>query len=718
MSDDNSVPNGTITLGQIWTVAQWNAAWQSKVDEDGGIIHGPIIVGGTQSAPAITNPAIAGGTQASPTISSPTITTPAITGGTFSAPAITGAATLSGVPFAPSATTDTTNASNISAGTLSGSRVAQINLAASGNGGVTGILPLANWNLSGSPTWTGLHTFSAGLNATTGAFSASLTIGGAAVAILASPDFTGTPTIAGTPIPTFLLTAAETAASVTPSAFQYPVGHPWRYGAKDDGATNCNTALQNWINVGQQGVPLSFPAVLCGGGYLITTALSITAGVNIQGGGWERSALLCSGCDGFRIAAGVAQVIMQNFRMNMTVRYQAPGGTVTPNSFAGIRNLGVAGTQNTEHLYRDLFIDGFGTYIVGGGLDFSLIDNCQGYFGLQGIILTGISADVTIRGGIYQCGNLNPSPAMIALQPSGVQVGSGGAGDDSQGCAILGVTITGFFADVWLFGAAFCSVIDSQLDFANGYNVLSQNGVLASCCHNIGNNYMAVTANGIHGIRLANNVVTSFTGGSRIHGNSIIEYAAGASRGISVDGTQEQNDIITGNTVNVGSVADLFISADAGTTSHVVTGNNFQGLGPDITVPCTYTGNKGAYVTAPTTFALTPLYSAVQATLTYSASMTPNFQTNNSLLIIATNATAFTINNAINPPAAGGLKARIWILNASGGAIGAVTWGAAFKVPGSISYPANGFRRCYEFELAQAGGSYYLVNSPTVDIPN
>jgi hypothetical protein len=514
-------------------------------------------------------------------------------------------------------------------------------------------------------------------------------------------------------------TQAEITAGVTPVQFVYPPGHPWRYGAIDDGATNCNVALQNWVEVGQQGVTLQFVPVLCGGGYLITTALMVTGTLTVQGGGWPRAALLCNGCDGFQIAGGTPQVTLQDFRLNLTVRYQAADGTVTPNSFAGIRNLGVAGTQNTEHLYRDLFIDGFGTYIVGGGLDFSLIDNCQGYFGLQGIILTGISADVTIRGGIYQCGNLNPSPAMIALQPSGVQVGSGTAGDDSQGCEILGSTITGFFADVWLFGAAFCSVLDSQLDFANGYNVLSQNGVLASCCHNIGNNYMALTLNGIHGVRLLNNVVTAFTGGSRIHGNVMIMYAAGASRGISIDGSQEQNDIITANTINVGSVADLFITTDAGNASHVITGNNFQGQGAVIFVPCTYTGNRSVTVISnANAFALVPLFSTLQSALTYSASMTPNFQTNNSLVITANTGAAFTINNPTNPPVAGGLKARIWISNTSGGTLGAVTWGVIFKVAAGITYPANGFRRCYEFELAQAGAAYYLTNSPTVDIPN
>jgi hypothetical protein len=79
----NQVPNGTIQQGQIWTPAQWNTAWQSKVDASGGFstnetlttpdINDPTIVGGTQASPAITTPTVTGGTFSDPEITNPTV---------------------------------------------------------------------------------------------------------------------------------------------------------------------------------------------------------------------------------------------------------------------------------------------------------------------------------------------------------------------------------------------------------------------------------------------------------------------------------------------------------------------------------------------------------------------------------------------------------------------------------------------------------------------
>lgn len=40
-----SAPNGPIVLNQIWTPAQWNAAWEAKVDVTGGVLYSPAING-------------------------------------------------------------------------------------------------------------------------------------------------------------------------------------------------------------------------------------------------------------------------------------------------------------------------------------------------------------------------------------------------------------------------------------------------------------------------------------------------------------------------------------------------------------------------------------------------------------------------------------------------------------------------------------------------
>lgn len=56
-----SIPNGGISQNQIWTTAQWLAAWQSKADAFSPVLTSPTATGGTYtggafSSPALTNP--------------------------------------------------------------------------------------------------------------------------------------------------------------------------------------------------------------------------------------------------------------------------------------------------------------------------------------------------------------------------------------------------------------------------------------------------------------------------------------------------------------------------------------------------------------------------------------------------------------------------------------------------------------------------------------
>lgn len=63
--------------------------------------------------------------------------------------------------------------------------------------------------------------------------------------------------------------------------------------------------------------------------------------------------------------------------------------------------------------------------------------------------------------------------------------------------------------------------------------------------------------------------------------------------------------------------------------------------------------------------------------------------------MVATNATAFTFNTPLLPKQ--GQTITYDIKNSSGGAMGVVTWGAAFKLAGAFVNPANTFRRTISF---------------------
>lgn len=91
---------------------------------------------------------------------------------------------------------------------------------------------------------------------------------------------------------------------------------------------------------------------------------------------------------------------------------------------------------------------------------------------------------------------------------------------------------------------------------------------------------------------------------------------------------------------------------------------------------------------------LSAMISLKRTAVTYSGSMTPDASLGNEFDITATNGTAFTINAPTNPT--DGQRITITIRNTSGGALGAATWNAVFKMV-AWANPANGFSRSIDF---------------------
>lgn len=100
--------------------------------------------------------------------------------------------------------------------------------------------------------------------------------------------------------------------------------------------------------------------------------------------------------------------------------------------------------------------------------------------------------------------------------------------------------------------------------------------------------------------------------------------------------------------------------------------------------------------------------------IVYSASMTIALGSGAAALIVATNNTAFTINAPTGTPLSGD-ELEVTIKNTSGGALGAVTWNAIFKMS-AWTQPATGFSRAILFRY---DGTNWVQKSQTgVDIPN
>lgn len=100
---------------------------------------------------------------------------------------------------------------------------------------------------------------------------------------------------------------------------------------------------------------------------------------------------------------------------------------------------------------------------------------------------------------------------------------------------------------------------------------------------------------------------------------------------------------------------------------------------------------------------------SAKSTITYAASMTPNFSTGQYQTINASNGTAFTINAPTNPPSSAQTSdLTIEIQNSSGGALGAITWDAVFVGGFTFTAPANTKKRAIHFRWN--GASWVYVN--------
>lgn len=172
-----------------------------------------------------------------------------------------------------------------------------------------------------SPTWSALNTFAAGFNVTG-----------------------GTAEIAGVPIPTYPRSAAEIAASVTPTNYTYPWGNVLRFGADPTGSTDSTTAVTHAHAVG--GV-VYYPA----GNYSVTSGISIPCG-GIIGDGPGQTIITSTSTSTANIYnfSCVNSGLFENFAFTSSTMTGGYVLTITSpsgeNTYTKVENIYVNGTPN------------------------------------------------------------------------------------------------------------------------------------------------------------------------------------------------------------------------------------------------------------------------------------------------------------------------------------------------------------------------------------
>jgi hypothetical protein len=154
--------------------------------------------------------------------------------------------------------------------------------------------------------------------------------------------------------------------------------------------------------------------------------------------------------------------------------------------------------------------------------------------------------------------------------------------------------------------------------------------------------------------------------------------------------------IAPNNWINDGGAGDCMVLT--GMTGKLDTANNFSSFLRNVTATNYY---ALGYILRGST------------NLTYGTSITADASLADDFVITVTNGTAFTVNNALNGSA--GQRIRYMIRNASGGAMGTITWASVYKLA-SFTNPANGFSRTIEF---RNDGTNWVEQARTPsDVPN
>jgi len=339
------------------------------------------------------------------------------------------------------------------------------------------------------------------------------------------------------------------------------------FGAVGNGATDDTVAIQAAISATVAGGTLMFPA----GNYIITSQLNIANSITIRGSTQFAAAIIAIGCSGLLISS-VSNVQIHNIEIAAAVRH-----TTTPNAYIGIDVDGSTGTRPFNHVYRDIYIDGFYTAYRSAWLWSSTFNNFKTNYGAIGINATNLSVNNVVSGCSFGGTGLAGSRGIIL----------DGSINPTEGWMISDTLIYNFEIGIESIAATHVFINNCILDFNINTGILINSGVNFGGNWTVRGCYIAMSgALGDAAIKSTNSVTNSQNRGNIITGNQLIVYAGCVcGKGIWMQGTQAINNAICENTIKGFGTSDIYVEHGL----NIITNNKCQST---VTYNLYITGNS------------------------------------------------------------------------------------------------------------------------------
>ena len=326
------------------------------------------------------------------------------------------------------------------------------------------------------------------------------------------------------------------------------------FGAVGDGSNDDTEAIQTALDAAPDGSVV----VLDDGSYKTTSQLTVSNSITIQGSGQYTCEILVVGASGIKINK------QSNFHMFDMDVAAADRHTSNANTFIGIEVDGDDTLRPSNHIYRNVYVDGFRTAFRSDYLWASVFDNFRSGFGAIGIHARQLSANNVVANctllGAHAAGDRGIWLEGVPTASEGWMIHDSVLYNYEIGILGQGVTHVHVNNNI-IDHSLVCGVVinsDGTNDFGGNWTVCG--------------NYIAMDGSaGNAAIECGNAISNRTNRGNQIYGNHILVYATNVCRhGIWMHGEQAKNNTIIGNTIQGFTSNDIRCVSGNG---NVVVGN-------------------------------------------------------------------------------------------------------------------------------------------------